>query len=271
MLRQPSWAGALKIVEVDHPATQSAKRERIAKAGLSEPENLIFAQADFEREELGEVLARCGIGPGEPAFFSWLGVTMYLEEAAIQASTAVGFSAEWYDPAPRHNFPGNTTCRETSGMANARTGGPIMKARIAWFLGAALAACLVSSSADAGGLRIGIGVGVPFYSPPCYYNPYYYGPYYPYPYQAYAAPAPVYYPPGYAAPAAVYIPPAQPAPGYAQPAPAQQPYYYPAPAGSATPATPAPPAPQTFVPSPATASAPATSSAPASAVPPPAP
>ena len=85
-LRQPLWARALKIVEVDHPATQSAKRERIARAGLSEPENLIFARADFEREELGEVLARCGIGPGEPAFFSWLGVTMYLEEAAIDAT-----------------------------------------------------------------------------------------------------------------------------------------------------------------------------------------
>ena len=85
-LRQPSWARALKIVEVDHPATQSAKRERIARAGLPEPENLIFAPADFEREELGEVLARCGIGPGEPAFFSWLGVTMYLEEAAIDAT-----------------------------------------------------------------------------------------------------------------------------------------------------------------------------------------
>jgi len=85
-LRQPSWAGTLKIVEVDHPATQSAKRERLAKAGLSEPENLIFAPADFEREELGEVLARCAIGPGEPAFFSWLGVTMYLEEAAIDTT-----------------------------------------------------------------------------------------------------------------------------------------------------------------------------------------
>jgi methyltransferase (TIGR00027 family) len=82
-LRQPSWARALKIVEVDHPATQSAKRERIAKAGLSEPENLIFAPADFEREELCEVLARYGIGPGKQAFFSWLGVAMYLEEAAI--------------------------------------------------------------------------------------------------------------------------------------------------------------------------------------------
>ncbi len=85
-LRQPSWAGALKIIEVDHPATQSAKRERIARVGLSEPENLIFAPADFEREELGEVLTRCGIGPGEPAFFSWLGVTMYLEEAVIDAT-----------------------------------------------------------------------------------------------------------------------------------------------------------------------------------------
>ena len=85
-LRQPSWARAIRIVEVDHPATQSAKRERIAKAGMSEPENLIFAPVNFEHEELGEVLTRCGIGPEEPAFFSWLGVTMYLEEAAIDAT-----------------------------------------------------------------------------------------------------------------------------------------------------------------------------------------
>jgi methyltransferase (TIGR00027 family) len=85
-LRQPPWARALEIVEVDHPATQSAKRELIAKAGLLEPGNLIFAPADFERDGLGEVLARCGIDPGEPAFFSWLGVTMYLEEAAINAT-----------------------------------------------------------------------------------------------------------------------------------------------------------------------------------------
>ncbi len=85
-LRQPSWARALEIVEVDHPATQSAKRERIAKSGLSEPENLTFAPVDFEREELGEALVRCGTDRGEPAFFSWLGVTMYLEEAAIDAT-----------------------------------------------------------------------------------------------------------------------------------------------------------------------------------------
>ena len=85
-LRRPPWARKLKIVEVDHPATQSAKREKIAESGLPEPENLIFAPADFEREELAEVLARCGISPDEPVFFSWLGVTMYLEEAAIDTT-----------------------------------------------------------------------------------------------------------------------------------------------------------------------------------------
>ncbi len=85
-LRRPAWAKTLRIVEVDHPATQSAKRERIAKAGFSEPERLIFAPADFERDDLGEVLVRGGALPGEPAFFSWLGVTMYLEDAAIDAT-----------------------------------------------------------------------------------------------------------------------------------------------------------------------------------------
>ena len=69
-LRQPSWARALKVVEVDHPATQVAKRERIAKAGLPEPENVIFAPIDFEREGLGEALGRCRLDPGSPAFLA---------------------------------------------------------------------------------------------------------------------------------------------------------------------------------------------------------
>ena len=34
-LRQPAWTRALKIVEVDHPATQSAKRDLIAEAGFA--------------------------------------------------------------------------------------------------------------------------------------------------------------------------------------------------------------------------------------------
>lgn len=85
-LRQPDWARGLRIVEVDHPATQSAKRDMIAAAGFALPDNLTFAAADFTRESLADVLARHGIE--DAAYFSWLGVTMYLDEAAIDASLA---------------------------------------------------------------------------------------------------------------------------------------------------------------------------------------
>jgi methyltransferase (TIGR00027 family) len=86
----------LKIVEVDHPASQAAKRTRIAAAGLSIPNNVGFAGVDFERESLLDGLQRQGVSLTEPSFFSWLGVTMYLEKPAIDAvlRSAAAFSAE---------------------------------------------------------------------------------------------------------------------------------------------------------------------------------
>ena len=84
--RQPDWAKGLRIIEVDHPATQAAKSERLAQAGLALPDNLTMAPTDFTRETLGEVLARHGLGLNEPVFFSWLGVSMYLEKPAIAAT-----------------------------------------------------------------------------------------------------------------------------------------------------------------------------------------
>jgi methyltransferase (TIGR00027 family) len=84
-LRQPTWAQQLRIVEVDHSATQDLKRSYLAAAGLVVPENLEFASIDFERESLLDGLQRHSIAPTEPTFFSWLGVTMYLDERAIDA------------------------------------------------------------------------------------------------------------------------------------------------------------------------------------------
>ena len=49
------------------------------------PENAHFADIDLERESLRDGLARCHALLNEPTFFSWLGVTMYLEEQAINA------------------------------------------------------------------------------------------------------------------------------------------------------------------------------------------
>lgn len=83
--RQPAWAEALRIFEVDHPASQQAKRERLHAAGIAPPPNLVFAPVDFEIQTLAEGLGSAGFDRGKPAFFSWLGVTMYLTETATNA------------------------------------------------------------------------------------------------------------------------------------------------------------------------------------------
>lgn len=85
-LRRPGWAQGLLVVEVDHPATQAAKRSRLAQAGFPEPPDTLFVSADLSRESLGDALARYGLGRDKRLFFSWLGVTMYLEIPAIQAT-----------------------------------------------------------------------------------------------------------------------------------------------------------------------------------------
>lgn len=84
-LRQPSWAEELKIVEVDHSGTQSLKRSYIDAARLTIPENVLFADINFEDESLHEGLRRSNVSIDKPAFFSWLGVMMYLKEDAIDA------------------------------------------------------------------------------------------------------------------------------------------------------------------------------------------
>jgi len=83
--RQPAWARHLKIFEVDQPASQGWKISKLDEAGLSVPSNVKFAGIDFERESLRDGLTRGGVSAGEPAFFSWLGVTMYLQEEATDA------------------------------------------------------------------------------------------------------------------------------------------------------------------------------------------
>jgi len=84
-VRQPPWARHLRILEVDHAGTQQLKRSHLAAAGLEVPANAGFATIDFERESLRDGLLRHGISPAERTFFSWLGVTMYLRQDAIDA------------------------------------------------------------------------------------------------------------------------------------------------------------------------------------------
>ena len=82
-LRNPHGALEICIHEVDHPATQAWKRERLAQAQIALPPWLILVPVDFERDDMGKKLAAAGIQQNSPAFFTWLGVVPYLTQDAI--------------------------------------------------------------------------------------------------------------------------------------------------------------------------------------------
>lgn len=84
--RQPAFAKRLRIFEVDHPATQAWKRQCLSARGIGVPANVRFVPTDFERESMGVSLAAEGFDRSQPAFFSWLGVVMFLTPQAIETT-----------------------------------------------------------------------------------------------------------------------------------------------------------------------------------------
>jgi methyltransferase (TIGR00027 family) len=73
----------LRVFEVDHPATQAWKRQRLAEAGIALPDWLTFAPVNFETQGLTDKLAAAGFDAHQPTFFTWLGVVPYLTEEGI--------------------------------------------------------------------------------------------------------------------------------------------------------------------------------------------
>jgi len=74
-----------RVFEVDHPATQAWKRERLQAAAIAVPETMQFVAVDFETQSLRQELLRAGFDFNVPAAVAWLGVVPYL--------TAEGFAA----------------------------------------------------------------------------------------------------------------------------------------------------------------------------------
>ena len=87
-LRVPPEGRDLQIFEIDHPATQSLKQKCIAECDRQLPDSVHFLAADLAEEKLADVLGRSAFNASQPAFFSWLGVTMYLTREANMATLA---------------------------------------------------------------------------------------------------------------------------------------------------------------------------------------
>jgi methyltransferase (TIGR00027 family) len=81
--RNPYSSFNLRIFELDFPATQAWKRRRLNAAKIPIPQCLTFAPIDFETEPLAGRLGQVGFRTDKPAFFSWLGVTMYLSRETV--------------------------------------------------------------------------------------------------------------------------------------------------------------------------------------------
>lgn len=79
---------ALRVFEVDFPATQEWKHDLLAAAGIDIPANLTFIPLDLEHKSLAECLLEARFNPAEPAFFSWLGVVPYLTFEGFRATIA---------------------------------------------------------------------------------------------------------------------------------------------------------------------------------------
>jgi O-methyltransferase involved in polyketide biosynthesis len=108
-------ADRVRVFEIDHPATQEYKRRALGAAGSggaaagsggaaagsagsagraagrirAAADGVTFVPVDFARDWLADALGRAGFDAARPAFVSWLGVTMYLESSAIEATVSV--------------------------------------------------------------------------------------------------------------------------------------------------------------------------------------
>ena len=82
-LRRSDLAKLIRVYEIDQPATQQWKQQLLESSGCGIPDNLEFVPANLEEETVPQALARSSFNFTEPAFFSWLGTTMYLTREAV--------------------------------------------------------------------------------------------------------------------------------------------------------------------------------------------
>jgi len=87
--RCPDITSSLEIFEVDYPATQAWKRDRLEAIGVSIPRNLTFVPFDFERQTMAGALTVGGVRADQMSFFTWLGVQPYLTDDAVMSTLDV--------------------------------------------------------------------------------------------------------------------------------------------------------------------------------------
>jgi methyltransferase (TIGR00027 family) len=85
--RRPEYAGRLRVFEIDQPAPQAWKRQRLTELGYGVPAWLRLVPVDFEAAaSWWDLLAAAGFSPAAPAVVASTGVSMYLTRDANAAT-----------------------------------------------------------------------------------------------------------------------------------------------------------------------------------------
>jgi methyltransferase (TIGR00027 family) len=119
-LRNPH-AARISIFEVDHPATQAWKRQRLVGAELAPPSWLTFVPVDFERDDLQQKLNSAGFQSTSAAFFTWLGVVPYLTHDAIGSTLDYMASIQNSEVVFDYMEPPEAFSEEIRGVVTERT------------------------------------------------------------------------------------------------------------------------------------------------------
>jgi methyltransferase (TIGR00027 family) len=80
--------GKTKVFEVDHPATQARKKEKVEKVLGALPRNVAYVAVDFCREKICEKLISSGYDEKSKTFFIWEGTTPYITAQALDETLA---------------------------------------------------------------------------------------------------------------------------------------------------------------------------------------
>jgi methyltransferase (TIGR00027 family) len=84
--RRPEIASRITVFEVDKPAPQAWKRQRLVELGFGIPEWLRLVPVDFETTSWWEGLLANGFDANKPTVVASLGVSMYLTREATAAT-----------------------------------------------------------------------------------------------------------------------------------------------------------------------------------------
>ena len=96
------------VFEVDYHSTQQLKKRRLIEVLGTLPKHVRFAEVDFNKDALEDVLVSAGYRSSEKSFLIWEGVSMYLPEAAVRKTLRT---------IAEHSAPGSTLVMDFAGRA----------------------------------------------------------------------------------------------------------------------------------------------------------